>query len=359
MKILHLGDLHNGVKDDDPWHEDIVEHAIVQAVEYSKANGITQWIQSGDFFDVRKAVSQKTMHFVRTRITPKLKEAGITCFVIIGNHDMQKKDMIHPNSVTEILGKDDTYVVIDEPTTINFDGLDYDLIPWMCKENAADIFEFIKKSESPWCIGHWELAGFYFYKNIPSSGYSSDFLNGYEKVVSGHFHTQSDGGNIHYIGTPYTITAGDEDEPRGFWELDTDTRQFVFIPNQKTWHKRLVYPGVTPAMIRECAGCSVRLIANEVDAGLTKVEHLLSRVCHDLRTINKATKVTVDSSIDISDDGETLNITNIDVSDVAEIKNKSIMALLENQVEKSELAVDDKQAVIGMAWELYNEAQLS
>lgn len=354
MKVLHLGDLHNGVKEDDPWHENIVEHAIDQAIAYSKANGITQWVQSGDFFDVRKAVSQRTMNFVRTRITKKLKEAGITCFVIVGNHDMQKKDRIHPNSVTEILGKDDVYVVIDTPTTVNFEGLDYDLIPWLCKENSDEIFEFVKNSQSPWCLGHWELTGFYFYKNIPSSGYSSDFLKKYEKVVSGHFHTQSDGGNVHYIGTPYTITAGDEDDPRGFWELDTETRAFTFIPNEKTWHQRLVYPGVTPEQIKNTTNCSVRLIALEVDAGLTKVEHLISRVAHDLRTINKANKVNVDSSIPTTDTDPTVEISFS--TDVVEIKNVSMMALLESHVEKSTLDAADKLAIIEMSKELYHEA---
>lgn len=352
MKILHFGDLHNGVKDDDPWHEDIAEHAIDQAIEYSKKHGITQWIQTGDFFDVRKAVSQQTMNFVRKRITPKLKAAGITCFVIVGNHDMQKKDRIHPNSVTEILGKDDVYVVIDEPTTVNFEGLDYDLIPWMCKENASDIFEFIKKSDSPWCLGHWELNGFYFYKNIPSSGYSADFLKKYEKVVSGHFHTQSGGGNIHYIGTPYTITAGDEDDPRGFWILDTETRDFDFIPNAKTWHKRLTYPGVTTEEIRACCGCSVRLIANVVDAGLTKVEFLLSRIVHDLRTINKAVKVEVDTSTDITDDGETLNVQAVSISDGP----TTIMGLFAESVNNSAIDTFHKQSIIMMANELYAEA---
>ncbi|MGR2462775.1 endonuclease, partial [Salmonella enterica] len=101
------------------------------------------------------------------------------------------------------------------------------------------------------------------------------------------------------------ITAGDEDDPRGFWVLDTETREFEFIPNAKTWHRRLTYPGVTLEEIRECSDCSVRLIANEVDEGLTKVEFLLSKIVHDLRTINKSAKIEVDSSSDITDDGET------------------------------------------------------
>lgn len=353
MKLLILGDLHCGVKDDDPWHENIIERAIDQAIEYSKMNGIKQWIQTGDWFDVRKAVTQRTMHFVRTRLTPKLRRAGITCFVVVGNHDMHLKDRIHPNSVTEILGNDDTYVVIDAPTTVNFDGLDIDLIPWLCKENAQDIFGFIDRSTSSMCVGHWELSGFYFYKNIPSSGYSSDFLKKYDRVISGHFHTQSEGGNVHYVGTPYTITAGDEDEPRGFWELDTQTKVFTFIPNEKTWHVRLAYPGIKPGDIKQYAGCSVRLIATEVDAGLIKVEHLLSKVVHDLRTINKAIVVEVDSGLDISDEGETIPEA---PTDSDEIVLKSIMVLFEQTVMKSGIADEDKEAIIRIGRELHTEA---
>lgn len=352
MKTLFLGDLHIGVKEDDPWHENIILSSIEQAIAYSKANGITQWLQSGDFFDVRKAVTQRTMRFVRTKITKLLREAGITCYVIVGNHDLMLKDKIHPNSVTEILGKDDVYVVIDSPTTVKFEHVDIDLIPWLCKENASDIFEFVKKSESPWCLGHWELSGFYFYKNIPSSGYSGDFLKKYEKVVSGHFHTQSGGENIHYIGTPYTITAGDEDDPRGFWVLDTETREFEFIPNSKTWHRRLTYPGVTLEEIRECSGCSVRLIANEVDEGLTKVEFLLSKIVHDLRTINKSAKIEVDSSSDITDDGETLTVSSMDTSG----SSMTIMGLFAESVANSSIGAEHKEAIVIMANELYAEA---
>ena len=37
MKTLFLGDLHIGVKEDDPWHENIILSSIEQAIAYSKA----------------------------------------------------------------------------------------------------------------------------------------------------------------------------------------------------------------------------------------------------------------------------------------------------------------------------------
>ncbi|WWS25406.1 hypothetical protein vBKpnAMK6_00468 [Klebsiella phage vB_Kpn_AM_K6] len=42
---LHTGDWHLGVRNDDPWVQDVQRHGIQQAIEYSKENEITTWIQ--------------------------------------------------------------------------------------------------------------------------------------------------------------------------------------------------------------------------------------------------------------------------------------------------------------------------
>ena len=93
MKILHTGDWHLGVKGDDPWLQEIQRDGIRQKIEYSKKHGITVWIQYGDIFDVRKAITHKTMEFAR-EIANMLAEAGITMHTIIGNHDMHYKNKI-------------------------------------------------------------------------------------------------------------------------------------------------------------------------------------------------------------------------------------------------------------------------
>lgn len=336
MKLLKLGDLHIGVKGDDPWMETVILNSIKQAIDYSKANSITVWIQTGDWFDVRKAVTHRTMEFIRTEIIPLLEEAGITCYITVGNHDMHYKNKIQPNAPREFLSKYSCFKVIDEPTAVDFDGISFDLIPWMCDSNSGQILDFIKHSGSAYCVGHWELNGFYFYKNQKSSGYEPDFLKSYKKVISGHFHTQSEGSNIHYIGTPYTITAGDENETRGFWVFDTKDESFSFIPNEKCYHVRLDYPGrVQP---EDFDDCSVRLIATEVDAGLTELEHQLTKYVHELRTINKAVVASNDGTLS------------------ADIELQSVMQMMEDQINNSQLDDADKTATINLARQLYTEA---
>lgn len=301
MKILNLGDWHLGVKADDPWAQNIQRDGILQAIAYSKANGIKVWIQYGDIFDVRKAVTHKTMEFSR-EIMELLREAGITLHTIIGNHDMNLKNKIHPNAITELLNKYDHVKIYDKPTTVDFDGCQIDMIPWMCDENATDIHQHIKTSGAEYCIGHWELTGFYFYKGLKSHGLEPDFLKKYKQVWSGHFHTISEAANVKYIGTPWTLTAGDENDPRGFWEFDTETEEMKFIPNETTWHRKIFYPNET-INYDDFKDLSVRVIVEKVDKDLTKFESELEKRVHELRVVNK-----VDNSVDTTDADEELDI---------------------------------------------------
>ncbi|AIX12030.1 SbcD-like subunit of palindrome specific endonuclease [Citrobacter phage Moon] len=336
MKILHTGDWHLGVKGDDPWLQEIQRDGIRQKIEYSKKHGITVWIQYGDIFDVRKAITHKTMEFAR-EIVDMLAEAGITMHTIIGNHDMHYKNKIHPNAITEVLGKHDHIKIYDVPTTVDFDGCLIDLIPWLCEENVAQIMKHVKESSAEYCVGHWELNGFYFYKGLKSHGLEPDFLKQYKQVWSGHFHTISEAANIKYIGTPWTLTAGDENDPRGFWVQDTRLRTFDFIPNETTWHRKIFYPVTGPIDFNDYKDLSVRVVITEVDKDLPKFESELEKVVHELRTVSK-----IDNSLEV-EDGE-------------EVEVKGLLEIMEEYINSlPDLSDDDRTAVILYANQLYTE----
>lgn len=335
MKIILMGDLHTGVGGDDPWMQDIIYRTFRKAVDYSVENGITTWIQSGDWFDTRKSITHATMEFNRTKLIPMLEDAGIKCFITVGNHDMHKRNKIQPNSPRELLSQYDCIHVVDVPETHNFDGVDFDLIPWMCDDNKTDILNFINKSYSEYCVGHWELSGYYFYKGLKSEGYSADFLKKYREVFSGHFHTISDGGNVTYIGTPYTLTAGDENDPRGFWVFDTETHTKEFIPNDVTYHVRISYPSEEKIDVERYRNLSVRLIASVADDGLTKLETALESVVHKLKTVhnlesstsNETGVIEVKSTIQMI--YEYLSEQNLEETELIEVKRISDELLTE------------------------------
>ena len=337
MKILNLGDWHLGVKADDEWVQSIQLDGIKQAIEYSKKNGITTWIQYGDIFDVRKAITHKTMEFAR-EIVQMLDDAGITLHTVVGNHDMHFKNTLTPNASTELLAKYPNVKVYDKPTTVDFDGCLIDLIPWMCEENTGEILEHIKTSSASFCVGHWELNGFYFYKGMKSHGLEPDFLKTYKEVWSGHFHTISEAANVRCIGTPWTLTAGDENDPRGFWVFDTETERMEFIPNNTTWHRRIHYPFKGKIDYKDITNLSVRVIVTEVDKNLTKFESELEKVVHSLRVVSK-----IDNSVE-SDDSE-------------EVEVQSLQTLMEEYINAiPDITDSDREALIQYANQLYVEA---
>lgn len=294
MKFLKLGDLHIGVKSDDPWIQNIQRDAIQQAIDYSKANGITKWLQAGDFADTRKSITHKCMEFTR-EIANMIDSAGISVDVIVGNHDLHFKNKIHPNFCSEYLTQFSNFTIYDKITTVDYDGLKIDMVPWICDENREEILEYMKTTEARYCLGHFELNGFYFYKGMKSHGTEPDFLRRYKRVWSGHFHTQSSNKNVDYIGTPYTLTAGDENDIRGFWIFDTETEESEFVPNETIWHKKIYYPcSINP---RQFTNISLRVIVDKMDKSLVAFETALEEVVHELKVI-----VKVDTSVEVTDD---------------------------------------------------------
>ena len=336
MKFLLLGDLHFGVKQDDPWMQNIQRLAMKQAIEYSKLNGITHWIQSGDWFDVRKAITHKTMEFTR-EIAMEIDVAGITVDVIVGNHDMSLKQKIHPNACTELLTQFKNFNIHDRIKTVMFDSIAIDMCPWICDENQNEIMDFIENSKSKYCIGHFELTGFYFYKNMKSNGSDPAFLRKYKKVWSGHFHTQSENRNVQYIGTPYSITSGDENDKRGFWVFDTETETTEFIENDTMWHQSITYPtSVNPVAFKDL---SVRVFVESLDSKFAKFESELENYVHDLKVITK-----IDS------------VSDFDESESQDIEVKSIVDLMDEYIDlMSDVSDVDKKEAKHISKKLYME----
>lgn len=337
MKILKIGDLHIGAKQDDPWIQHIQRDAIQQAIKISREHGIKTWIQTGDWFDVRKAITHTTMEFNR-ELCEAIADEGISVAVIVGNHDMHHKNTITPNACTELLSQYNNITVYENPTTVNYNGLYIDLIPWMCPSNTQQILDHIKNTNATHCVGHWELNGFWFYKGLKSHGIDGGFLSKYERVVSGHFHTRSSNGNTDFIGTPYTLTAGDENDPRGFTIFDTETRKYTFVENATMWHQKIYYPA-TGIDFSKFKNIAVRVIVETVDKNLTAFENELEKVVHSVRIVS-----AVDNSVELAE-GEEIDL---EVKSIPEIMDEYVEAM-------PECSAEDIQAIKQMSKQLWIE----
>lgn len=338
-KFALLGDLHMGTKNDDPWTEEIIRTFCKWFTDDCKKKGIKYCLQAGDWFDVRKGVSQRTMQFVREEIVPMFQEAFDLTYVIVGNHDMRLKEFITPNSCREVLDQYDGFRIIEKPESIFVEGVCVDMIPWMCKSNYTEIMEFIKNSSSQHCMGHFELKNFYYYRGLKSSGEDPEFLEKYEHVWSGHFHTISNGGNVQYLGTPYTITLGDAGDNRGYWVYDTDESAISFHQNPVTYHHRVYFDADTWDMKEKelselYSNKVVNLVIEKSSSDTNKTVKLdrvldgFERICHEF-----SYKYTEEISCGNDDDEK----ESVDVKSTCAIIDEEIDALEESDEVKERI----------------------
>lgn len=243
-KVMVIGDLHMGHRSGD---RETAEYQLRVFDEFifpliSKL-GIKHVIQTGDYFDARKAIRHDTMELVREKIIPKT--VGQEWHVLVGNHDMHLKENIFPNSCNELLSTYENFTIYNEPGVLEVDGIRIDMIPWICRDNRKQILDFIANTTSNIAVGHFELAGFQYYRGMASQGEDAHFLANYSQVWSGHFHTISKANHILYVGTPYQLTFGDADDDRGVWVYDTDDGKFEFYNNNMPRFSRIYYDHTT------------------------------------------------------------------------------------------------------------------
>ena len=122
---------------------------------------------------------------------------------------------------------------------INLGGTDLCLIPWINNSNYTSSLQHIKSTRAQIALGHLEVQGFHMNKEMISDhGLQKKVFEGFDMVLSGHYHTKSSQENIHYLGTQYEITWSDYNDPKGFHILDLKTRELQRIVNPyKMFHK--------------------------------------------------------------------------------------------------------------------------
>jgi len=243
MKICLLGDTHFGVRNDSKifhkYFEKFYSNIFFPAL---KEHGIEIIVQLGDLFDRRKYINFLTLSESKRYFFNELRKREIELHVLIGNHDIFWRENLGVNSPNLLLNEYSNILIYEEPTTLKIGQMSIDIIPWICKDNQAEILKFIENTESNHCLGHFEISGYEMMKGVEShEGIDKNLLKKYKHVYSGHFHTASSKGNITYLGTPYELMWSDCNDPRGFYILDTVTEELEFIKNPYTIFTKYYY----------------------------------------------------------------------------------------------------------------------
>jgi len=210
---------------------------------YLKENGIEQIVHLGDYYDNRKTINIKALNHNREIFLDKLREYKIKMDIIPGNHDTYFKNTNRLNSLKELMGHYINEVdIIMDPIVRDYGGVKFGLVPWICPENQQQSMEFLANCGADVIGGHFELAGFEMDKgNICREGMDTKSLSRFELVLSGHFHTKSQQGNIHYLGSQMEFFWSDAHDPKYFHVYDTETRELTAVQNPLTIFHKIYY----------------------------------------------------------------------------------------------------------------------
>ena len=244
MKIAILNDTHAGMRNSSDifieYQRKFYEEVFFP---YLKENNISQILHLGDYYDHRKFINFKAQNANRKHFLDILKKEGMHMDIIPGNHDVFYKNTNDLCSLKELLGYYTSNVnIVMKPRVMDYGGCSIALVPWINSENYVESISFIKNCKASIIGAHLELVGFDMMKGVPNAhGMTTEIFDRFEMVLSGHFHTKSSRGNIHYLGSQMEFTWADSEDPKYFHILDTDTREVTPVRNPNTMFEKVVY----------------------------------------------------------------------------------------------------------------------
>ena len=233
MKIAIITDQHFGArKNSKLFHDYFLKFYDEVFFPTLEQYGITTIVDMGDTFDSRKGIDFSALAWAKNNYYDRLQEMGVEVHTIVGNHTTYYKNTNNVNSVDLLLREYDNVKVYSEATEVKLDNLNTLFIPWINSENEENTFKLIKKTSCKCAMGHLELAGFRVNSQIVMEhGLESKLFEKFSHVFSGHYHTRSTNGTVHYLGNPYELYWTDLKDDRGFHIFDTKTLEHIPINN--------------------------------------------------------------------------------------------------------------------------------
>ena len=244
MKIAILNDTHCGIRNSSDVFLDYQQKFYEDVFfPYCIEHDIKQVLHLGDYYDHRKFVNFKALNHNRAIFLDPLKKNGMMMDIIPGNHDVYYKNTNELNSLKELLGYYINNVnIIMKPTVMKYGSLSMALVPWINNQNYDEYTKWIKSCKAKVIGAHLELNNFEMMRGIPShSGMSADLFSHFDTVLSGHYHTKSSKGNVHYLGSQMEFYWNDADDPKYFHILDTETRELTPVQNNVTLFHKIYY----------------------------------------------------------------------------------------------------------------------
>ena len=340
MKILLITDQHFGVRNDNQAYINMYKkfHGEI-VIPFIKNYGIKDVICLGDTFDKRKSINFMSLDEAKEMWFSPLNSMGVTMHMLVGNHDIYYKNTLRINAPRELLGEYNNIRVYDTVTSVDFDGCNILLLPWICDGNRDGTYSEISNSSADVCMGHLELDGFEAHPGaVMTGGMDPNIFGKFKKVFSGHFHQKSKKGNIQYLGNPYQLYWNDYAQKRGFHIFDTDTLKTTFYRNPFDMFHKLYYRDGLEFDAEQIKGTYVKLIVEEKGEQI-KFDHTL-RALQDAEPADL--KIVEDLGVDLE-------------SGVEILETEDTLTMLENYIDDIDVMAD-KNSIKAIMKSLYVEA---
>ena len=327
MKIAIITDTHMGARKGSTHLHDYFElfykNVFFPTLE---EHGIDTIIHMGDVFDSRKSIDYQSLEWSRQVVFEPLKKYKV--YAITGNHDCYYKNTNYVNSPELLLTSYKNWEIYSSPIEINVGGLDILLLPWINSENYQTSVQAIENSKCKVAMGHLEINGFRATRgHMMETGMDVDVFDKFDVVYSGHFHTRSTNGKIHYLGNPYEMFWNDVNDTRGFHLFDTDTLIHTPINNPYKLFYNVYYEDTNYKLYNtsQLKNKIVKLIVRKKSdpKNFEKfIDKLYSSGIQDLKIIENFV-IEESESFEIEEEESTISILNryIDESDIEFDKN--------------------------------------
>ena len=343
MKLALICDTHFCFKRSNKIYHDYFERFYNEVFFPSlEARTIDSVVHLGDAFDNRKGVDYWGLEWAQRVFYDRLSNANIQLYQICGNHDAEKKTTNKYNAIDTLLRDYSNVTRITEPEELTIGNQKYLFIPWICKDNEESTFKLLKSSNAKVVFGHLELSGFSLFPGmLQAHGLSTERFEKYQRVFSGHYHTQSNDGRIFYLGNPYQMFWSDVDDVRGFHIFDTETYELEFIENPFSMFCRIYYSDLNYKTFDYSIvqGKNVKVVIQQKSNQSEYdrfINELLKQDIVDLKIVENT---------DINDDF--VNISDLNCEDTLSTLNK--------YVEQSDFKLN-KTTVLKILYDTYQEA---
>lgn len=236
--FVAISDVHICLK-----HLEVSLQVLRTSLEHARSKDVPLVI-AGDLNDTKAVMRSE---WVKALIQLFKEFADVRIHVLVGNHDLNNKNS--SSHSLEFLQLLENVKLHDQPTSVSFMGVEFDLIPYMV--HKEDFLEAINGSSVSKVICHQGFMGAFMGDYVvDESSVDPKELKDKEIVLSGHYHKhQWVGDNIMYFGSPYTVNFGEHLQSKFYWEVEEVGEKIHPKPimTDVRRHIQLVWDGVMPS----------------------------------------------------------------------------------------------------------------